>query len=559
MASKKGNSSKVNANSVNGNENNNMNNINNIPMPMPMHQFQFNPYGYMIPMNPQMMMQQPNMMMQQPNMMMQQPNMMMMHPQMMMQQHPQFMFQQPPQMAQQPIIQRNNGSKNNNFNNIVDNLDVNNESNTDDDIDRNDYVVMNEYNSKKRKNNSYQKIVKAFEKPIAKSIAKQKINPNQIPNSIQKLIFQPNAIENVNLGNPIVNNLANLFDNVLDNTHINKKQKIDNSFGIDKNNSNVIKALKPIDSSGAHFNKKTHPDEVYNVEFLDGKYETIKAIDISDDSLKSQKLTYNHNIKIALANPMTPPNATNTVIYVRRSVKDKECIDNSIKTQTDACFAYALSKNMKMAAFGYLEDNGISGRFGKNLKNNEIAFWSPHIPNNSTIIVYSPDRWCRNTRVGLEVLDEFSKRNITVHFVSNNIDYNKDITSANRAMIQTELMTAEKQSNDTSEKIKGTHRRLRAEGHVLGKAPYGFRISIINGIRKRFPNEDEKNNIRKIKQKHIDIHENFDDYLRTENIKRNESSVIKFIVRWCVRTGLQHRNNVAFTEYQIKKIVESDI
>ena len=40
-------------------------------------------------------------------------------------------------------------------------------------------------------------------------------------------------------------------------------------------------------------------------------------------------------------------------------------------------------------------------------------------------------------------------------------------------MVQNELMTAEKQSNDTSEKIKGTLKRLKDEGHVIGKAPYG--------------------------------------------------------------------------------------
>ena len=211
-----------------------------------------------------------------------------------------------------------------------------------------------------------------------------------------------------------------------------------------------------------------------------------------------------------------------------------------------------------MATFGYLEDNGVSGRNGKNLISGELAFWSSHIPNHSTIIVYSPDRWCRNTLKGLEVLDSLIKRDITVHFVTNNIDYNKTITSANRAMIQTELMTAEKQSNDTSEKIKGTLSRLKAEGHIIGKAPYGFSNVVINGIRKRTINVDEQKHIRTIKDKYIDIHENFDTYAKSENIRRSNLSIITFIMRWCTRTNIKHRNGNAFTFSQIKNITNMD-
>ena len=155
-------------------------------------------------------------------------------------------------------------------------------------------------------------------------------------------------------------------------------------------------------------------------------------------------------------------------------------------------------------------------------------------------------------------LDNLNKRNITIHFVTNNIVYNKDISSANRAMIQTELMTAEKQSNDTSEKIKGTLKRLKAEGHVIGKAPYGFSNIIVNGIRKRSVNKAEKENITQIKNKYIHIHENIDEYLEKDKIRRGQSSIITYIMRWTARTGLKHRKGNAFTFSQIKSIVNSD-
>jgi len=361
---------------------------------------------------------------------------------------------------------------------------------------------------------------------------------------------------------PVDDVLANLIDNVLDNNRINKKQKRDISFNSQKNGKNVIKSIKPLDNNNnnvhnnihSHFNSDTHPDEIYNIEFLDGKYSETKAIDISENALKTQKLTFEHNQKLNQIYPNILPSATNTVIYTRCSIKN----DISIETQKQACFTYAFNNNMKMVPFGYLEDNGVSGRNGKNLKSGEIAFWSSHIPNHSTIIVYSPDRWCRNTLKGLEILDSLSKRDITVHFVTNNIDYNKNISSANRAMIQNELMTAEKLSNDTSEKIKGTLSRLKAEGHIIGRAPYGFSNVVINGIRKRITNNDETNIIHNIKNKYNDVYTNLDNYCRNDNVRRSEISIITFIMRWCNRNGIKHRKGNTFTFSQIKSIVDSN-
>ena len=425
----------------------------------------------------------------------------------------------------------NPNTNTNNINNIIDNLDIDFEEATGAEQVLDVNLNVNVNGNGNRNTN--------------KTIKKRKID------EITPEIIEDNHPKDNQKPSDNLSSLANLFNNVLDNSRLNKKQKKDNSFGIDTKNCNIIKALKPIIDI-PNFNNKTHPDELYRVEFLDGSYTEKKAIDISDDSLKTQKLTYEHNIKIAFANQNTIPNQTNTVIYTRCSKEN----DISIETQKQACFKYALKNNMKMLPFGYLEDNGLSGRNGKNLIHGELAFWLSHIPNGSTIIVYSPDRWCRNTLKGLEILDNLSKRNITVHFVTNDIDYNKDITSAQKSMIQSELMTAEKQSNDTSEKIKCTLKRLKDEGHVIGIAPYGFSNIIVNGIRKRIENNDEQENIRKINDKYNDILENFNDYLKEEYIYRNYSSIVKFIMRWCVRTGVKNRKGASFTEAQIKTIIK---
>jgi DNA invertase Pin-like site-specific DNA recombinase len=205
--------------------------------------------------------------------------------------------------------------------------------------------------------------------------------------------------------------------------------------------------------------------------------------------------------------------------------------------------------------YGYLEDNGVSARNGKNFIIGELSVWLSHIPNDGNIIVYMPDRWSRNTLKGLQELDNLVlKKNITIHFVNNDIKYNKTTSSAHKAMIQTELMTAEKQSNDTSEKIKGTLNRLKAEGNVIGKAPYGFSNTLVNGIRKRIVNTEEHNTIQKIKDKYLDIVNNYINY-QNEYRFYHKIDIIRFIIRWCIRSCIKNRNGSVFTELQIKNII----
>jgi len=551
-----------NNNINNINNPNNINNINNLNNNA--QQYQYNPYGYVMQ-QPQIMyipmqMHQQSMMMQQPMMMQQhqQPMMMQQHQQpMMMQQHQQPMMMQQPMLMQmqqqQPMImqmqqqqpmmvpmlnpmlnpiQQSLINKVNN-NKVVNNIDIdidnvnsdknaNNDKNDKNEIDRLKQIENNIELSKKRK---YQ--------------------------NLELNIEQKNQKDD--------NLLANLFDNVLDNNRINKKFKKDNSFGIDKNNSNVIKLIIPTNLNSANFNNETHPEELYNVTLFNDTNNILSSKDISKDALKTHKLTFEHNNNITRKlnnnNIQNIQNIQNinertAVIYTRCSKVN----DISIETQKDACSRYAYDSNMKLLPFGYLEDNGISGRHGKNLISGELAFWMKHIPNNSIIIVYSPDRFSRNTLKALEILEYLNSRDIIVYFVTSSITYSKDITSAQKAMVQNELMTAEKQSNDTSEKIKGTFKRLKDEGHVIGKAPYGLTNVLIDGIRKRINNNSENINIQKIKEKYCDIIENFDNY-KNECVRSSNSSIIKYIIRWCNRSGIKNRNNLSFTQSTIKKII----
>ena len=122
-------------------------------------------------------------------------------------------------------------------------------------------------------------------------------------------------------------------------------------------------------------------------------------------------------------------------------------------------------------------------------------------------------------------------------------------------MVQQELQSAEKYSNDTSEKIKGTLRRLKNDGHCVGgRIPYGVNRIIINGIRKQVPNPIETNNIKLIKAKYYEIWKNFDVY-NQYIIRRTHVHIIRYITKWCDEQNIKYRNNQKLNESQINTII----
>ena len=124
-----------------------------------------------------------------------------------------------------------------------------------------------------------------------------------------------------------------------------------------------------------------------------------------------------------------------------------------------------------------------------------------------------------------------------------------------KSMVQQELQTAEKYSNDTSEKIKSTLTRLKSQGHCVGgRIPYGVKRIVIDGIRKQVPNITEVDNIKIIKDKYYEIWKHFDKY---KNIIKNKSNfqILQYLQNWCIEKNIKHRNNKTLTINQIKKFI----
>ena len=416
------------------------------------------------------------------------------------------------------------------------------ENDSDSDIGINSKLVKEIISSKK------QKLSNTLKKTIVKTVTN--VSDIDIDIDIETNSGVANAVEsNIRTDKDFVN----LFDSIILDKQDMKNMTPVFSFKASKKGDNIIKIIYPQNVNTAHFNSATHPEEVYNINYANGSIGTLKSFDISKEALLTHKTTYEYNQKLSHKLGGIQQKLLNGFIYSRTS-KDNR-ISNS--TQLETCLEYALINDIRLIPFGYQCDNNVSSRDMKNL-DRELGFWSKHIPNGGHIIIYSVDRLSRHMLKGLQFLDNMVSRDISVHFVTNNIIYNKTISSGNKAMIQSELQSAEKYSNITSEKIKTTQKLQRAQGHAHGgKAPYGYKNVVIDGIRKRQVCETENNNILNIKNKFNDIHVNIGEYCMRENVRRSYYSIYKYIIRWCTRCGMKNRNGKEFTISQIKAFVNT--
>ena len=350
-------------------------------------------------------------------------------------------------------------------------------------------------------------------------------------------------------GNPNGDNNDAIIANIMGNVALNQqdnppKPKKDNSFNASKNNSNVIKSIEPLTDNEAHFDATNFPNEKYKTITLNGKEQELEAKDLNNYTLETGHIIHKHNININQNNMKG-----NASIYVRCSNPNGISID----TQMTACLNYAKEKDLVLK--GVYIDDGVSGRNGKNLKDGEIGFWKEHIDNDSNLLIYSADRLTRHLFSGLLFLNTMQEKDIDVHFVNNKIIYNKSISAMNKSSIQQELQTAEKYSNDTSEKIKGTINRLKNEGkYIAGRVPYGYKRIKVDGQLKQIVNSIEMDTIKLIKSRYNKIWNKFDDY-SNDIPKKSQYYIIKYLKQWCDNQHIKDRNQHYFTESRIKTII----
>jgi len=341
--------------------------------------------------------------------------------------------------------------------------------------------------------------------------------------------------------------LADILDNVFDKNMaaVDEHKETYAEFGQYSDNHNVIKSIIPKDKTKAHFNKDTHPKELYKVIMLNNTENELPAEDIHSYSLETHKFIYEYNT----ANKQNVAKIATGFIYARCSTVN----DVSIETQRKGCFNYTAEKGIKMLPFGFQYDN-VSARNMNNL-NHELGFWEHKIPDGSDVIIYSIDRLSRDLLKGIQFLNRLSTRGIKIHFVTNEIIYSANISSAAKSMVQQELQNAEKHSNMTSEKVKRTLKRLRDEGNVFGSAKYGYKHVKVNGVRTRVEDNQEQQNIRKIVSQYNNLKNKFGN-LNIISIRKRQIIIMSHLVRWCNRSGLKYRNDKFYTLSQLKNIIK---
>ena len=347
----------------------------------------------------------------------------------------------------------------------------------------------------------------------------------------------------------ITNSFINSFGNLLDPNNLQDKDD-DYYFKPCKNNDNVVKSIRPELDNAAHFDRLNYPDESYLAKMFNGNIQRYSAKDLSNYTLETQKNINNHTNNINNLDKIIPLSG---FVYARTSNKN----DISIDTQRNACFNYCTNNSIKLLEFGFQYDM-VSARNMNNL-NHELGFWLDYIDDNSNIVIYSIDRLSRNLEKGIQFLKNMAKRNISIHFVMENIIYKKGINAAQLDLVYNALKNAENVSNMTSEKVKNSIKKRKDEGHYFGRPSYGYKVVKINGIRQKVMDNDQQDIIKKIYAKFHEIASNIDALRRNNNnIQNNRTSIYKFLIKWLISKNIKQEDGKPFTVKQINRIIVTE-
>lgn len=171
------------------------------------------------------------------------------------------------------------------------------------------------------------------------------------------------------------------------------------------------------------------------------------------------------------------------IIYTRISSAQQI----SLEQQEQACKSFIMNKNYQVKD---VVQEVSSARYIKDLKNLKKI-----IRNNSniTIVVYSIDRFCRNTVDGIQILKTMVEKNIKLLAVKDNIDFT---TAAGRHAFRQRLSAAEFESDLIGERVTRAINFKKQHNHHFGKAKFGYSLTtqIVDGmkINTKIINEDEQ-------------------------------------------------------------------
>ena len=183
-------------------------------------------------------------------------------------------------------------------------------------------------------------------------------------------------------------------------------------------------------------------------------------------------------------------NKVNAVIYIRVSSGKQQEESMSIDTQEMMCRKFCREKGYNVAGvFTEVQSGRITAR--PVLK--EAMKMIGTLPN-TVLVVFKTCRFARNTRDGLNFLEELKKKGSTLISTSENFDLT---TTFGRATFRMLLSNAESESDTISDRVRASIAYRRCIGSEIGRAPFG-QLAIRGEDRSRHfeVNRDEQEIIR---------------------------------------------------------------
>lgn len=173
---------------------------------------------------------------------------------------------------------------------------------------------------------------------------------------------------------------------------------------------------------------------------------------------------------------------SNVIVYCRLSSKGQNIM--SLEHQEFNCITYCSNNNMNV--LNTVKEVSSARVFQKLKKLNNII--KQH--NNITIIVQSVDRFCRNTRDALNILEVLKTKNINLISITDNINLK---TAYGRHAFRLLLSNAELKSDIISENVNNSLNYRKQRGDYIGNVGYGYKITIDeNGIRRKIIDKNQK-------------------------------------------------------------------
>ncbi len=154
--------------------------------------------------------------------------------------------------------------------------------------------------------------------------------------------------------------------------------------------------------------------------------------------------------------------------YIRVSTEEQATHGISLDAQRAKIEAYALTKDLDLV--GIVED---AGKSAKDLKRPGVqkVLAMTRGKDIDAVIIIKLDRMFRNTVDALNTAQDFDRRGVALHSISESLDTQ---SAMGKFFFTLTAALAEMERGITSERVSGALARKKEKGEVYGEVPYGF-------------------------------------------------------------------------------------